>query len=350
MKIGIDAGHGLYTAGKRCAKQFDANETREWMLNSRVATKVCNILNSYDGIEAIRLDDITGNTDIDLNVRCRNANNLGLDLVVSIHHNAGGGTGIEIFVYNQACLNGETGKLAKLVLEKAVDATGMKNRGVKTGDFAIIRDTKMKACLIECGFMDNANDTPVILTEEYANKVAEGIANGILDYCGIEKKENVTIAENTTVQEVNAIVQNNSKIDVEYQAYAGGKWYPNVINLTDHAGNKGQAISGFRGNTVGKEEEAGKLIYCVRLLNGKWLGEITDREKDKLGDDFAGILGKSIDAIMIRATKGTAKYRVRLKGSSDFLPWVTGYNKNDNNNGYAGIFGKEIDAIQVEIV
>lgn len=348
MKIGIDAGHGLYTAGKRCSRQFDANETREWTLNSRVATKVCNILNGYKGIETIRLDDITGNTDIDLNVRCSNANNLGLDLVVSIHHNAGGGTGIEIFVYNQACLNGETGELARLVLEKAVEATGMVNRGVKTQNFAIIRDTKMPACLIECGFMDNANDTPLILTEEFANKVANGIAEGILAYLNIEKKEEVKVESKP--QEITELVQEPSKIDVKYQAYAGGKWYPDVINTRDHAGNKGQAISGFRGNTVGAEEEAGKLIYCVRLLNGKWLGEVTDREKDSSGDDFAGILGKPIDAIMVRATKGTARIRVRLKGSDGFLPWVTGYNKNDHENGYAGIFGREIDAIQVEIV
>jgi len=87
MKIGIDAGHGLHTAGKRCAKQFDTNETREWLLNSRVATKVCDILNR-NGVETIRLDDTTGNTDIDLNTRCKNANNANVDIVISIHHNA----------------------------------------------------------------------------------------------------------------------------------------------------------------------------------------------------------------------------------------------------------------------
>lgn len=337
MKIGVDAGHGLHTAGKRCAKQFDANETREWVLNSRVATKVCEILNR-SGVETLRLDDVTGNTDINLSTRCINANNANVDLVVSIHHNAGGGTGIETYVYNETLKNGETGRIATLINNKAVEKTGMRNRGVKTKDLAMVRDTKMPACLIECGFMDNANDTPLILTEEYANKVASGIAEGILTYYNIENREDTSD-------------QNNSKkIDVKYQAYASGKWYPDVINTNDHAGTKGEAISGFRGNTVGKEEVVGKLIYCVRLLNGKWLGEIIDREKDRNGDDFAGILGKPIDAIMIKATKGTARTRVRLKGSSEFLPWVTGYDKNDSNNGYAGIFGKEIDAIQVEII
>ena len=151
MKIGIDAGHGLHTPGKRCAKQFDNNETREWVLNNRVATKVCNILNN-NGVETMRLDDTTGNIDIELNRRCAFANNAKVDLVVSIHHTAGGGTGIETYVYNEACKNGETGRLATLVNDKAVNATGMKNRGVKLENFAIIRDTKMSACLIECRF------------------------------------------------------------------------------------------------------------------------------------------------------------------------------------------------------
>ncbi len=336
MKIGVDAGHGLHTAGKRCAKQFDANETREWVLNSRVATKVCEILNR-SGVETLRLDDVTGNTDINLSTRCINANNANVDLVVSIHHNAGGGTGIETYVYNETLKNGETGRIATLINNKAVERTGMRNRGVKTKDLAMVRDTKMPACLIECGFMDNANDTPIILTEEYANKVASGIAEGIFIYYNIENREDTSD-------------QNNSKkIDVKYQAYSD-KWYPDVINTTDHAGTKGKAISGFRGNTVGSEEEAGKLIYCVGLLNGRWLGEITDREKDKSGDDFAGILGNPIDRIMVRASKGTARVRVRLLGDNDFLPWVTGYNKNDDENGYAGIKGRKIDAIQVEIV
>jgi len=187
MKIGIDAGHGLHTAGKRCAKQFDTNETREWLLNSRVATKVCDILNR-NGVETIRLDDTTGNTDIDLNTRCKNANNANVDIVVSIHHNAGGGTGIETYVYNDACLHGETGRMATIINNKAVETTGMRNRGVKTKDLAMVRDTKMPACLIECGFMDNEHDTPIILTEEYANKVANGIAEGVFTYYNIENK------------------------------------------------------------------------------------------------------------------------------------------------------------------
>lgn len=197
MKIGIDAGHGINTAGKRCLKEFDVNETREWILNSRIATKVCNLLKEY-GVKTLRLDDVTGNTDIELNTRTRNANNENVDFVLSIHHNAGGGTGIETFVYNQACLNGKSGEIARVLQDKLVEKTGMRDRGVKTGNFAIIRDTKMLACLVECGFMDNANDTPRILTEEYSNIVVNALVEGLVEYFGLTK--GATVVENPTVQ------------------------------------------------------------------------------------------------------------------------------------------------------
>ena len=200
MKIGIDAGHGINTAGKRCSKEFDVNETREWVLNSRVATKVCNLLSQH-GVETLRLDDVTGNTDIGLNTRVRNANSENVDFVLSIHHNAGGGTGIETFVYNQACLNGKSGEIARALQGKLVEKTGMRDRGVKTGNFAIIRDTKMPACLVECGFMDNANDTPRILTEEYADIVANALVEGLVECFGLTKSEGQTVVENANVGE-----------------------------------------------------------------------------------------------------------------------------------------------------
>lgn len=143
------------------------------------------------------------------------------------------------------------------------------------------------------------------------------------------------------------------KIDVKYQVYVNGKWLEDVVNFGDgadgYAGIYGRAITGLRANTVGKEEDAGKLIYRVHTLRGKWLDEVTDREKDKNGDDFAGILGKYIDGIMIKSTKGKSKYRVHLINGT-WLPWVTGYNTSDVNNGYAGNLGHAIDGIQIEII
>lgn len=164
----------------------------------------------------------------------------------------------------------------------------------------------------------------------------------------IKSRLNETLSQPSTNKSV------NKKIDVKYQVFCNGKWYSDITNYNNtnsmgYAGVMNKSISGFRGNTVGKESEVGNLIYRVHTKNGKWLGEIKDRQKDKSGDDFAGILGKPIDGIAIKSTKGTARYRVHVKGGK-WLGWITKYDINDYHKGMAGSWGKEIDAIQIEII
>lgn len=192
MKIAIDAGHGLYTAGKRCSKQYDPKETREWTLNDRVADKVISGLKDYN-VAILRIDDPTGKKDISLNDRTKKANSEKCDVYISIHHNAGNGAGIETFCYS---LNDKfTYGLAKAVNYNAVLFTGNKNRGVKSANFAVLRQTKMPAVLIECGFMDNAIDTPKILSESYSNNVANGIVKAIADFYNLQKKGGLTMGQ-----------------------------------------------------------------------------------------------------------------------------------------------------------
>lgn len=163
-----------------------------------------------------------------------------------------------------------------------------------------------------------------------------------------------TVIENKPVQVEEKQPVENKKIDVKYQIYTKGKWYNDIVNYNEqndmgYAGVFGQPISCFRGNTVGSEADAGKLIYRVHTLKGKWLGEITDRNKDKFGDDFAGIKGKAIDGISIKTTKGTARYRVHTVNGK-WLKWISKMDINDYYEGMAGAYGKAIDAIQIEII
>ena len=54
--IALDAGHYLYTPGRRCLKELDPAETREWVLNDRMAVHVARFLSAYD-CDVIRVDD-----------------------------------------------------------------------------------------------------------------------------------------------------------------------------------------------------------------------------------------------------------------------------------------------------
>lgn len=187
-KIAIDAGHGKYTEGKRCLKSLDTNETREWVLNSRIATKVVSLLEQA-GHEVKRLDDITGETDVSLSTRTSTANSWGANYCISIHHNAGinGGSGGGVICIVYPGVSGVTLKLQSEIYNAVIAQTSLKgNRSqpLTQQDLHMCRETKMPAVLIECGFMDSSTDVPIILTDEFANKCARGIAQGIVNVAG----------------------------------------------------------------------------------------------------------------------------------------------------------------------
>jgi N-acetylmuramoyl-L-alanine amidase len=103
--------------------------------------------------------------DVPLRERTDRANKLGVDLYVSLHANAGGGTGIETFVHPKS--SAKSREVAEVIQRNLIKATGMRDRGVKTADFHVVRETKMPAMLIEHGFMDHADDLPKLKSDAF---------------------------------------------------------------------------------------------------------------------------------------------------------------------------------------
>ena len=194
FKIALNAGHYKYTAGRRCSKEFDPNETSEWTLNDRIADKVEKLLSkNYTGYELIRTDDTEGEKKIDLNARTTAANNFGADFYLSIHHNGGikGGKGGGIVAYVYTDVDKETLAWQKDLYNSLIEATGLRgNRSspMPRQNFHELRETKMPAVLLELGFMDSATDAPIIITEEYADRCAIAIANVIAKRGNLEVK------------------------------------------------------------------------------------------------------------------------------------------------------------------
>lgn len=186
MIIVLDAGHGLHTAGKRCLKSIDPNETREWVLNSRIADMAEKMLTDK-GHTVIRVDDKTGQNDVSLYQRVAKANKTNARVYISIHHNAGvkGKTGGGTIVYWYSSREFARTKQANALYAKLLEHTGLKgNRSAKVvkRGFYVIKHTKMPAFLIENGFMDSLVDTPIILTEEHAIKTANAIVDFVSEF------------------------------------------------------------------------------------------------------------------------------------------------------------------------
>lgn len=193
-KIALDAGHYSKTPGKRCLKKLDPNETREWTLNDRVADKIEMKLQAYTGYELLRLDDPTGKKEISTDKRAKAANDWGADDLYSLHHNAGakGGKAGGIVVYIKKKASEAAEKLQKALYAKLIEKTGLKgNRSKptpKSNVSKVLTRSNMTAVLMELGFMDSTTDTPIILTEEYADQCAEAIVEVMVERGKLQKK------------------------------------------------------------------------------------------------------------------------------------------------------------------
>lgn len=193
FRIALGAGHGINSAGKRCLKRLDPNETREWWLNDRVCRYVAEELEAYEGWELLRTDDESGEVNIDLSERAKAANEWGADVYLSIHHNAGanGSAAGGIVVFSRPNGGKEAQELRDELYAALIENTGLKgNRwsGTIEYNYQILRETEMPAALLELGFMDSTIDTPIILTEEHARGCARAIASVLAQRGGLTKK------------------------------------------------------------------------------------------------------------------------------------------------------------------
>lgn len=187
--VALDAGHGGFgvTPGKRTP-----DGEYEWSFNNKVVLAATVVLEA-NGVKVLRVDDPTGKTDIGLTARTNKANQAKADVYVSVHHNANTGkwgewTGTETFTYLGS--NPGSEKLAGLVQPRLVKAMGLKDRGLKKANFAVVRQTKMPAILTEGGYMDSSIDIVKLRNDKVLVAAGVAIAEGVLAYFGITPKNN----------------------------------------------------------------------------------------------------------------------------------------------------------------
>lgn len=175
MIVTVDPGHGGRDPGA------SANGIIEKDLNLFVGLKVREYL-EREGFQVVmtRSDD----TFIELEERVKIAEKNNSDIFVSIHGNAATSEarGSESYYY-AASLNQrsqDSQQLATFIQKRLVEALGTRDRGVKHGNFHVIRETSMPAALVELGFITNKDDAAILKTHRQA--AAKAISQGIIDY------------------------------------------------------------------------------------------------------------------------------------------------------------------------
>lgn len=95
-----------------------------------------------------------------------------VDLNISNHLNAGGGTGVEVWCYNE-----KTKDIAAAICASVSTALGIQNRGVKySKNLYVLRKTAGSAILVECCFVDNQNDASHWNADKCGDAIASAIA------------------------------------------------------------------------------------------------------------------------------------------------------------------------------
>lgn len=180
--IVIDAGHGGPDPGKPGKYGKDEDE-----LNLEIAQKLRELIEESGGIVVMtREDDTLSDSSLskDLKNRVVKANEVAADVLISIHLNSFSQSkykGAQVFYQN----NSEKGKLlAELIQQELRNTLDPNNdRMAKSSNsYYLLRNAKMPAVIVECGFMSNPEEEKLLNDENYQYKIAWAIYKGLIHY------------------------------------------------------------------------------------------------------------------------------------------------------------------------
>ena len=223
----LDAGHGLYTRGKQ-TMNGSAGVIKEWTMNQAVCQYIADILDDYD-VKIYRTDDTTGKTDVSLSRRVSKTNAYKPDLFVSIHHNAGGGTGTEVYYHTYGTAADK--EMANLIAPKLAANLKCRNRGVKYASFAVLT-CKATAVLIEGGFMDTTADYNVMITPEGQLAYAKAVAESIIKFLKLKKVSNSGPVKQTKPQ--TSTLKVGDTVEIVGSNYSTGQSIPKWVKASDY--------------------------------------------------------------------------------------------------------------------
>lgn len=181
--ITIDPGHGGSDSGAVGPNGYTEKEG-----TFAISQKVASILNQ-SGAKVVMIRD----SDVDVygpNASARNelqarvdvGNNANSDIFVSIHCNAfvnPAANGTQTFYYGSS-YQGQ--RLAQSIQEKMIEANGLRDRGISTCNFYVVKHSYMPAVLIETAFITNYDEEALLSDDEWQTTMAKAIAEGINEY------------------------------------------------------------------------------------------------------------------------------------------------------------------------
>ena len=181
VKIFIDPGHGGADSGA------GGNGLAEKNVTLSIATRIRDILlKEYQNV-TVKMSR-TGDQTVSLQQRTDMANAWGADFYLSIHINAGGGTGYEDYIHDALSDRSRTADIQHIIHSEVTKLNNLIDRGAKKENFHVLRESTMDAMLSENGFIDTASDAAKMKDKGWIENVARGHVNGLAKAFNLQRK------------------------------------------------------------------------------------------------------------------------------------------------------------------
>lgn len=180
--VAIDPGHGGYDNGSNINGIYEQEITLDIALFLAEELKAMG----YDTL-LLREDN---ETHLFPEERVEKAEKAEADIFISIHVNTYDSdksvSGLETWYCEESA---DSKQLAKLVQKGTADAAGARDRGLKeTDELIVIRDSLMPSCLVETGFLTNKAEREALVSKDYQEKLAQGMAKGIDEFIRLQQE------------------------------------------------------------------------------------------------------------------------------------------------------------------
>ncbi|ACJ33108.1 N-acetylmuramoyl-L-alanine amidase [Anoxybacillus flavithermus WK1] len=172
--IVIDAGHGGKDYGTT-----GVNGTIEKMLTLQTALLLSEKLKQTGANVILTRED---DRFLSLSERVQIAGKNKADAFVSIHYDSAlnrTASGLTVYYYKQIDRS-----LADALFDPLSRLTGIQQRGVRSGNYHVLRENSRPSVLLELGYLSNPNEEMFVVSPTYQQAVTEAICNGLVRYFG----------------------------------------------------------------------------------------------------------------------------------------------------------------------
>lgn len=187
----IDPGHGGIDGG---AISVLGDEEQE--INLNISLKLRDMLKEKGiGVVMTRETDtgLYGENDrnkkvADMKARCSLINEVNPDIMVSVHQNnysSEGVKGAQVFYYSYSLEGEKAAVILQNHLRESLDKNN-ERKAKKNDNYYILINVKCPAVIAECGFLSNYSEAELLKSDEYQEKVAQALFDGICEYLETE--------------------------------------------------------------------------------------------------------------------------------------------------------------------